>query len=232
LLHNTATIYRHQHSVNVRLGEAIAAIGAETGGRLVIELFPNNQFGSDSDMLGQLRTGALEMATMPGTVLSTLITATSLTGVGLAFTGYDAVWPAMDGAVGNYIRAAIAKTNLVPFERTWDNGFRQITSGTRQIKAPEDLRNFKIRIPMVPLWVSMFAAFSATDQNSRWSGEPVGVDRRDEVLGSAEILRPDQSCLGRLLVARRPTSVGRHSGRDAGGDAEAFQCRRGAATKR
>ena len=149
------------HSVNVRLGEAIAAIGAETGGRLGIELFPNNQLGSDSDMLGQLRTGALEMATMPGTVLSTLIPATSLTGVGFAFSGYDTVWPAMDGAVGDYIRGAIGKTNLVPFERTWDNGFRQITSSTRQIKAPEDLRNFKIRIPVVPLWVSMFAAIGA-----------------------------------------------------------------------
>ena len=149
------------HSVNVRLGEAIGAIGAETGGRLVIELFPNNQLGSDSDMLGQLRTGALEMATMPGTVLSTLIPATSLTGVGFAFTGYDTVWPAMDGSVGDYIRTAIAKTSLVPFERTWDNGFRQITSGTRQIRAPEDLRNFKIRIPVVPLWVSMFAAIGA-----------------------------------------------------------------------
>ena len=75
-------------------------------------------------MLGQLRTGALKMATMPGTVLSTPIPATSLTGIGFVFSGYDTVWPAMDGAVGDHIRAAIAKTNLVPFERTWDNGFR------------------------------------------------------------------------------------------------------------
>ena len=149
------------HSVNVRLREAISAIAAETGGRVEISLFPNNQLGSDSDMMSQLRSGALELATMPGTVLSTLIPATSLTGVGFAFTDYDKVWAAMDGEVGNFIRRANEKTNLVPFDAVWDNGFRQITSSTKAIKAPEDLKNFKIRVPVVPLWVQMFTAFGA-----------------------------------------------------------------------
>ena len=149
------------HSVNVRLREAIDAITAETNGRVAISLFPNNQLGSDTDMVSQLRSGALELATMPGTVLSTLIPATSLTGLGFVFTSYDKVWPAMDGDVGNYVRQSIAKMNLVPFDAVWDNGFRQITSSTRPITTPEDLRNFKIRVPVVPLWVSMFSALGA-----------------------------------------------------------------------
>jgi tripartite ATP-independent transporter DctP family solute receptor len=149
------------HSVNVRLGEAIAAITAETNGRLAISLFPNNQLGSDTDMMSQLRSGALELATMPGTVLSTLIPATSLTGLGFVFTSYDKVWAAMDGEVGNYIRRNIEKTNLHPLDAVWDNGFRQITSSTRPIKTPDDLRSFKIRVPVVPLWVSMFSALGA-----------------------------------------------------------------------
>ena len=149
------------HSVNVRLREAIDAIVAETNGRVAISLFPNNQLGSDTDMMSQLRSGALELATMPGTVLSTLIPATSLTGLGFVFTSYDTVWPAMDGEVGNYIRRNIEQMNLVPFDAVWDNGFRQVTSSTRPIRTPEDLKNFKIRVPVVPLWVSMFSALGA-----------------------------------------------------------------------
>jgi len=149
------------HSVNVRLREAIAAIAKDTDGALEIALFPNNQLGSDPDMMSQLRAGALEMATMPGTVLSTIIPSTSLTGVGYAFTGYDKVWAAMDGSVGDYIRGNIAKANLVPFKNVWDNGFRQVTSSTKPIKEPGDLAGFKIRVPLVPLWVSMFSAFGA-----------------------------------------------------------------------
>jgi TRAP-type transport system periplasmic protein len=149
------------HSVNIRLKEAIDAIGAETNGQVAINLFPNNQLGSDTDMMTQLRSGALELATMPGTVLSTLIPTASLTGVGFAFTSYDKVWAAMDGEVGKFIRGNIEKVGLVPFEAMWDNGFRQITSSTHPIKAPEDLGNFKIRVPVVPLWVSMFSSLGA-----------------------------------------------------------------------
>jgi tripartite ATP-independent transporter DctP family solute receptor len=149
------------HSVNVRLKEAIEAIGKETQGKVEISLFPNNQLGSDTDMMSQIRAGALELATFPGTVMSTLIPVTSVTGVGFAFSGYDKVWAAMDGEVGNHIRRAIEKVNLQPFESTWDNGFRQITTSTKPIKGPEDLKNLKLRVPVVPLWVSMFRALGA-----------------------------------------------------------------------
>ena len=43
----------------------------------------------------------------------------------------------------------------------WDNGFRQITTSTKPIETPADLQNFKIRVPVVPLWVSMFKALGA-----------------------------------------------------------------------
>ena len=149
------------HPLNVRLKEAIGLIATESGGRVVIELFPNNQLGSDSDMMSQIRSGALEMATFPGVVMSTLIPVTAITGVGFAFSGYDKVWAAMDGGLGNHIRGAIEKANLVPLSTVWDNGFRQITSGTKPIRTPEDLKNFKIRVPVVPLWVQMFKTLGA-----------------------------------------------------------------------
>ena len=92
-------------------------ITKETKGRVAISLFPNSQLGSDTDMMTQLRSGALELATMPGTVLSTLIPTASLTGVGFAFTSYDKVWAAMDGEVGNFIRRNIEKVGLGSVQR-------------------------------------------------------------------------------------------------------------------
>jgi tripartite ATP-independent transporter DctP family solute receptor len=149
------------HSVNDRLREAIASIRADTHGKVAIELFPNNQLGGDSDMMSQVRAGALELATFPGTVLSTFVPVTAITGIGFVFQGYDQVWAAIDGNVGNHVRGAIAKTNLVPFETVWDNGFRQITTSTKSIRSPDDLKNFKIRVPVVPLWVAMFKSLGA-----------------------------------------------------------------------
>lgn len=149
------------HPVNARLREAIAAIADETQGAVVIELFPNNQLGGDPSMLSQIRSGALELATFPGTVISTLVPVMALPGIGFAFTGYDKVWGSMDGALGDHLRARLAQAHLHPFHAVWDNGFRQITTSTKLIQTPADLARFKIRVPVVPLWVAMFKALQA-----------------------------------------------------------------------
>lgn len=149
------------HPVNIRLREAITAIAAETQGALRIELFPNNQLGGDPSMLSQIRSGALELATFPGTVVSTLVPVMALPGIGFAYPDYAAVWSSMDGALGQHLRGQLTKTGLHPFDAVWDNGFRQITTSTKPIVTPDDLANFKIRVPVVPLWVAMFKALRA-----------------------------------------------------------------------
>ena len=132
------------HPMNVRAKEMADAIRAETKGRVDVQLFPNNQLGSDTDMLSQLRSGGIEFFTLSGLILSTLVPATSISGIGFAFADYDAVWKAMDGNLGAYIRAQIVKGGLVPMDRIWDNGFRQITSSSKPIARPADLKGFKI----------------------------------------------------------------------------------------
>jgi len=149
------------HPMNLRAKEMADAIRTETNGRVDIQLFPNNQLGSDTDMLSQLRSGGIEFFTLSGLILSTLVPATSISGIGFAFPDYDAVWRAMDGDLGAYIRAQISKAGLVAMDKIWDNGFRQITSSSKPILSPADLKGFKIRVPVSPLWTSMFKAFDA-----------------------------------------------------------------------
>ena len=157
------------HPLNVRAKEAMDRIKAQTNGRVEIDIFPNNQLGSDTDMLSQLRSGAIEFFTLSGLILSTLVPAASINGIGFAWGSYDQVWPAMDGGLGAYIRAQINKAGLHAMEQAWDNGFRQITSSTRPIKTPDDLSGFKIRVPPSPLWTSMFKAFDAAPTSINFS---------------------------------------------------------------
>jgi tripartite ATP-independent transporter DctP family solute receptor len=149
------------HPMNVRAREMAEAIKAETGGKVEIQIFPSNQLGSDTDMLSQLRSGGIEFFTLSGLILSTLVPAASINGVGFAFPDYDSVWRAMDGELGAYVRAQIAKANLVAMDKIWDNGFRQTTSSTKPINTPEDFKGFKIRVPVSPLWTSMFKALDS-----------------------------------------------------------------------
>ncbi len=157
------------HPMNIRAKEMADAIKAETNGRVEIQIFPSNQLGSDTDMLSQLRSGGIEFFTLSGLILSTLVPVASINGIGFAFPDYPSVWKAMDGELGQYVRNQIAKANLVAMEKIWDNGFRQTTSSTKPIQGPEDLKGFKIRVPVSPLWTSMYKAFDAAPASINFS---------------------------------------------------------------
>jgi TRAP-type transport system periplasmic protein len=149
------------HPMNVRAREMAAAIKQETKGRFDLQIFPSSQLGSDTDTLSQLRSGGVEFFTLSGLILSTLVPAASINGMGFAFPSYDTVWKAMDGELGAYIRAQIATANLVVLEKIWDNGFRQTTTSTKPVSTPADFHGMKLRVPPSPLWTSMFEAFGA-----------------------------------------------------------------------
>jgi len=149
------------HPLHVRALEAAEKIKAETKGRLEIQVFPSSQLGNDTDSLSQVRSGGIEFFTLSGLILSTLVPNAAVSGLGFAFPNYDVVWKAMDGDLGAYIRAQIEKAGLTVMDRIWDNGYRQITSSTKPIVTPDDLKGFKIRVPVSPLWTSMFKAFGS-----------------------------------------------------------------------
>lgn len=145
----------------VYLTEAIEAIKAESNGSVELRLFPNNQLGSNTDVLSQVRSGGVEFFPLSPLILQTLVPNSGITGVGYAWSGYDKLWPAIDGDLGAYVRAEIAKSGLHTMETMWDNGFRHITSSNNPVLTADDLNGFKIRVPPSPLWTSLFQAFGA-----------------------------------------------------------------------
>jgi TRAP-type transport system periplasmic protein len=151
------------HPMNIRAREMATAIKQETNGAFDLQIFPNSQLGSDTDTLSQVRSGGVEFFTLSGLILSTFVPVASINGMGFAFPDYATVWKAMDGDLGAYVRAQIAKTNqILALEKIWDNGFRQTTTSTKPINAPDDFRGMKLRVPVSPLWTSMFKALDAS----------------------------------------------------------------------
>lgn len=149
------------HPVNKRAAEAIARIKEKTGGRVEINLFPANQLGSDTDLLGQIRNGAVDYLNIGSSILATLVPRAGIFNTGFAFESYDAVWKAVDGELGAYVKSEIENAGVLQVCKAWDNGFRQLTSSTREIKTPEDLKGFKMRVPPAPILTGLFQALGA-----------------------------------------------------------------------
>jgi len=158
------------HPLTIRLAEAAREAGARSSGRLAVTVFANSQLGGDPEMLSQLRAGGIELLAAPSMTLSTLVPLSGLPSVGFAFQSYDQVWAAMDGALGELVRDAIGKAGIVPMRKIWDNGFRQITSSSsRQLNAVEDLKGFKIRVPVTALLTSLFSGLGALPSSISYS---------------------------------------------------------------
>ncbi len=155
------------HPTNVAAKAAAARIREESNGRLELQIFPNNQLGGDTDMLSQVRSGALEFYMLSPLRLANIIPDAGISGLGFIFPGYDAVWTAMDGELGAFVRAQMPKAGLVAMPKIWDNGFRHVTTSSRPITGAADLKNLKIRVPTTQIWISLFKALGTA---------PTGID--------------------------------------------------------
>jgi TRAP-type transport system periplasmic protein len=156
--------------MTVRTAAAAERLKNASSGRFDLQIFPNGQLGSDSDMLSQVRSGAIEFYTGSGSaVLSTLVPVAAINALGFAFKNYDTVWAAMDGDLGGYLRREISNRGLYALPKAYDNGFRQVTSATHPINTIDDLNGFKIRIPISELGVSMFKGLGASPVGINWS---------------------------------------------------------------
>jgi TRAP-type transport system periplasmic protein len=67
----------------------------------------------------------------------------------------------MDGDVGAMVRPKIEKHDLYVMDRIWDMGFREITTSTRPITAPDALKGVKIRVPPAAMNLSLFRDLGA-----------------------------------------------------------------------
>jgi tripartite ATP-independent transporter DctP family solute receptor len=149
------------HPLHLRAVELWQAVREQSGGRLVVTVFPNNALGDDLSMLARLRAGSLQFFTASGGLLGRIVPAAQIENIGFAFESAGAAFSAMDGALGAYVRDACAQRGLVALDTIWDNGMRQITSETHPIRSVDDLAGFRIRTPPGALWLDLFRSLGA-----------------------------------------------------------------------
>src|SRR6201996_777714 len=115
-----------------RITEMAQAIGAETGGELLIEVFPESRLGPDPKMFADLRSGALEFF-MAGGKLGEGGPHHALPPLPFSFCDSKAVFAALDGALGDRIRSELAQNGIHAFRHCLQNGFHHLTTSIRPI---------------------------------------------------------------------------------------------------
>ncbi|MBV8889503.1 MAG: TRAP transporter substrate-binding protein [Alphaproteobacteria bacterium] len=151
-----------EHPLCIRCTEAAKRIKEESGGALEITLYPNSVLGQDTAMISQTITGALQMFVLSTDLLAPRKASAGIFGVGFAFAGYDQIWAAMDGKLGDFLRAEAEALGFHCLEKCFDHGFREITTRNKPIDRPEDLKGFKMRLPFAPFLIALFQHLGAS----------------------------------------------------------------------
>ena len=150
------------HPMNTRIAEAAPKIKEATNGRFEFVVYASSALGGDTAMISQTISGALQMYSLAGDILAPRNAAGGIMGVGFAFPGYGPNWAAMDGDLGVWYRAMAEKQGLYALPKAFDHGFRNITARNKPINAPDDLRGFKIRLPVAPTLIGLFKSLGAS----------------------------------------------------------------------
>lgn len=144
----------------IRLTEMAERVRADSNGRMQIDIFDNGKLGSDNAMLAALQKNDLEMY-IAGNVFGPLVPVTEMPGLPFTFKNSAEVFVALDGEMGDYIRAELLARGIYAFRRGFDNGFHHLTTSTKPIRTVDDLAGMKMRTPVQKMTVDFFDSLGA-----------------------------------------------------------------------
>lgn len=148
-----------------RLVEMWAAVKEETQGQVQVATFAeNNQIpGGDPAALNMVISGELDFFTLNGGSIGNIVSAMNVQGILFAFRNPAQVFEALDGDLGDYLRAEAEAKGLYAVPKgCFDNGFHQISCSTKPIRSIDDLQGLKIRTPDAPIYVEAWKAMGAS----------------------------------------------------------------------
>lgn len=134
---------------------------ASVGDAVKIAYFPNNMLGKESDVVQQVRLGAVDMMVSGTSIWSTLSPEVGVLDLGYLFTNNDHAGRALDGKAGKILTELLLnKANVVTLGYGFSLGARNVYT-KHLLKTPEDLKGVKVRVLPVPNFVATLKAMGA-----------------------------------------------------------------------
>ncbi|GGC84579.1 sialic acid-binding periplasmic protein SiaP [Thalassobacillus devorans] len=146
-----------------KTAEKFAELANEkTDGKLEIDIYPNEQLGSETEVLNGIEAGTVDM-TISGETMQNWAPEAALMAVPYAFNGQEHLQKVVEGEIGKEIETSVEENVGVTPLYYHMRAPRNLTSN-KPIESPEDLGGFKMRVPNVPLFMDAWEAAGARPQ--------------------------------------------------------------------
>ena len=138
-----------------------ANLKAAVGDAIRLDYFPNNQLGKESDVVQQVKVGAIDMMVTGSSIWATVLPEIGMLDLGYMFDSYTQVAKAMEGPVGATLNDMLQKRAGCSI-LTWASHFgpRNVYS-KQQIKSLADIKGVKLRVLPTPAFIETFKIMGA-----------------------------------------------------------------------
>jgi tripartite ATP-independent transporter DctP family solute receptor len=134
------------HHYTLSCLEFAKRVQERTKGEIQIEVFPNDELGSQRQLTEGVQIGTVDMVLTSDSQLSAFEDSFGVMALPYLFRDIDHVAKVMDGPIGAWFSKQAEKKGMVVLGY-WENGFRQMSNSKRPINTPEDLKGLKLRAP-------------------------------------------------------------------------------------
>ncbi len=155
------------HSVHLAMVRMGSALDSLSGGRLKLEIYPNQQLGSEREVLELLQIGTLDMTKVSVATLENFAPKTRILGLPYLFTDRRHAFAVLDGPIGQELLDDGLKYWLKGLG-FYDAGYRSFYSMNKPIDSPDDLKGLKVRVMESVTAINMIRSMGGAPTPISW----------------------------------------------------------------
>jgi len=144
------------------------AVAEKTNGRINIDTFGNGVLGSEPEMQASVQAGFIDIMVGPTPNLVGVVPEFMIYDLPFFYKDFDAADAVMDGEVGEHLFAQLKEKTGIVGLAWWDNGFRHMTNGVREVNTVEDMKGLNIRVIPNPLFLATWSALGTNPTPLPW----------------------------------------------------------------
>lgn len=152
------------HQAALRFKELVEE---KTGGTVQIDIFPNQDLGSPTDVAEQVSLGTIDINVVSPGIMDKYSNKYYTVEMPFAFDNYDHAHKVLDGPFNEWVGDDLEEFGFHRLSN-WEFGFRQLTSNTN-IETVDDMNGLLIRTPSTDVLVSLFSALGSNVQIINYS---------------------------------------------------------------
>jgi tripartite ATP-independent transporter DctP family solute receptor len=176
-------------------------VNQRTGGKIEIKVFPSSQLGNERELEEGLQIGNVDFTFGGPGVLTNFDPAIGIFDMPFMFRDYPHANRVMDGPIGQQVWDSLRAKAGIRVLGSGAQGFRYVLTRTKSVKAIEDLKGLKIRVPEAETFLRTFRLLGAN---------PVGVPWGETYLAMQNGVVDGLEGVPDVILTHKMFEVGKH----------------------